>query len=139
MGEMYTLQKNQRCDMNVFEASNLKQLNSLEKVLTCYGYLMTWREVKFELLTLKMSYDPCQGLVISVPFSPSHNSFSLLHALMCNNLFQNRNTLRLVHSPWLHSPLLMLKSCYFNFAAQSETWKMTICWFVGLKWQVRMI
>lgn len=120
MGEMYALQKNQRCGMNVFEASNFKQFNSLEKVLTCYGYLMTWREVKFELLTLKMSYDPCQGPIISVPFSPCHNSFSLLHALMCNNLFQNRSTPRLVCSPWLHNPLSMLKSCYFNFAAQSK-------------------
>lgn len=136
---MYTLRKNQRCGMNVFEASNFKQLNSLEKVLRCSVYLMTWREVKFELLTLKMSYDPCQGPVISVPFSPCHNSVSLLHALMCNNLFQNRSTPRLVHSPWLHSPLLLLKSCYFHFAAQFETYKMTICCFVGLKWQVRMI
>lgn len=41
MGEMYTLRKNQRCGMNVFEASNFKQLNSLEKVLRCSVCLMT--------------------------------------------------------------------------------------------------
>lgn len=83
---------------------------------------------------------PCQVPIISVPFSPSHNSFSLLHALIWNNLSSNRNMLSLVHCPSLHSPMLVLeKSFYPCSVSQSHACKMTTCFLLGLKLQTGLI
>lgn len=94
---VHITEESRKCGEIFLKLGNFIYLNILERVLEYYGFLVAWREEEFDLLSLKWVTCP----IISVPFSPCHKSASLLHVLICNNLFPNRNMPNLVHYPWL--------------------------------------
>ena len=73
---------------------------------------------------------PCQGPMMSVPFSPCHGSVSFLYISICGNLFPIRNIPRLVHrlsqSSVAIGGVLLLSLCHSGSCLQND--HMLPCW-----------